>query len=341
VATTVLVTGATGFVGLHLVERLLAAGARVVGVSQHEPDALARRFLAGVPPAATFVCGDVRDRDLLLAISRREHADRFVHAAAITPSPEVERASPAAVVDVNLTGTVAVLEAARECRARRVVLLSSSGLYGPPDAADRLVTEDAPLQISGLYSICKLAGEHIGRRYATLYGLSVIAARVGTAYGPMERPMPSRQGMSEVHALLHAAIHNTAVSVFGAGVRRDFCYADDVGEMLARLALARTLTWDTYNVGSGAAHAVRDAAAHVAQLFPGFAWRSVEDPACADVVVLPAKARGALDCSRAIRDLDYRPRYQLATGLAAYAAWLRAHALHDNTRSGRPLAADR
>jgi len=58
-------------------------------------------------------------------------------------------------------------------------------------------------------------------------------------------------------------------------------------------------------------------------------------------VVLPAKARGALDCSRAIRDLDYRPRYQLATGLAAYAAWLRAHALHDNTRSGRPLAADR
>ena len=215
-ATTVLVTGATGCVGLHLVERLLAAGARVVGVSQHEPDALARRFLAGVPPAATFVCGDVRDRDLLLAISRREHADRFVHAAAITPSPEVERASPAAVVDVNLTGTVAVLEAARECRARRVVLLSSSGLYGPPDAADRLVTEDAPLQISGLYSICKLAGEHIGRRYATPYGLSVIAARVGTVYGPMERPMPSRQGMSEVYALMHAAIHNTPVSVFGA-----------------------------------------------------------------------------------------------------------------------------
>jgi len=238
VAATVLVTGATGFVGLHLVERLLAAGARVVGVSKDEPDVLARRFLAGAQPAATFVCGDVRDRDLLLAISRREQADRFVHAAAITPSAEVERASPAAIVDVNLTGTVAVLEAARECRARRVILLSSSGLYGPPDAADRLVTEDAPLQISGLYSICKLAGEHIGRRYATPYGLSVIAARVGTVYGPMERPMPSRQGMSEVYALMHAAIHDTPVSVFGAGVRRDFCYADDAGEML-RPARAR------------------------------------------------------------------------------------------------------
>ena len=340
-AATVLVTGATGFVGLHLVERLLAAGARVVGVSKDEPDVLARRFLAGAQPAATFVCGDVRDRDLLLAISRREQADRFVHAAAITPSAEVERASPAAVVDVNLTGTVAVLEAARECRARRVVLLSSSGLYGPPDGADRVGTEDAPLQISGFHSICKLAGEHIGRRYATLYGLSVIAARVGTVYGPMERPMPSRQGMSEVYALMHAAIHNTPVSVFGAGVRRDFCYAEDVGEMLARLALAGALTWDTYNVGSGAAHAVREVAAQVAQLFPGFAWQSVEDPASADVVVLPAKARAALDCSRAIRDLDYRPRHHLAACLAAYAAWLRAHALHDGTRSGRPLAADR
>jgi len=147
--------------------------------------------------------------------------------------------------------------------------------------------------------------------------------------------------MSEVYALMHAAIHNTPVSVFGAGVRRDFCYAEDVGEMLARLALAGALTWDTYNVGSGAAHAVREVAAQVAQLFPGFAWQSVEDPASADVVVLPAKARAALDCSRAIRDLDYRPRHHLAACLAAYAAWLRAHALHDGTRSGRPLAADR
>ena len=309
-------------------------------VSQDEPDALARRFLAGVP-AATFVRGDVRDRGLLLAISRRERADRFLHAAAITPSPEVERASPAAIIDVNLTGTVAVLEAARECGARRVVLLSSSGLYGPPHTADRLVTEDAPLRVSGLYSVCKLAGEHIGRRYAALYGLSVIAARVGTVYGPMERPMPSRQGMSEVYTLMHAAMHNTPVLVFGASVRRDFCYADDVGEILARLTLADTLTRDVYNVGSGGADAVGDVAAHVAQLFPGFAWQSVEDPARADVVLLPAKARGALDCSRATRDLNYPPPYPLASGLAAYAAWLRANALHDGTRSGRPLAADR
>jgi UDP-glucose 4-epimerase len=340
-AVRVLVTGATGFVGLHLVRHLVAAGAQVIGVSQDDPDFHAQQFLGGVPAGAAFVRGDVRDRDFLVAISRREHVDRFVHAAAVTPSPDVERASPASVIDVNLSGTVNVLEAARRCRARRLVLLSSSGLYGPPDRADLVITEDAPLRVAGLYSICKLAGEHIGRRYATLYGLSVIAARVGTVYGPVERPMPSRSGMSEVYTLMRAALENRRVSVFGADVRRDFCYAEDVGEMLARLTLADALTWDVYNVGSGDAHTVRDVATDVARLIPGFVWQPVEDPVGADLVVLPAKARGALDCARAIRDLDYRPRYPLASGLASYAAWLRARALHDGTCSGRPVAADR
>ncbi|HXX39251.1 MAG TPA: NAD(P)-dependent oxidoreductase [bacterium] len=319
----VLVTGATGFVGLHVVRRLVGHGARVIGFSANEPDAETARFLGEASSGVTFIRGDVRDREFLTAVCGREGADRIVHAAALTPSPDLERAAPATVVDTNLGGTVNALEAARACAAQRVVLVSSSGLYGSPEDPDRLITETTPPRASGLYALCKVAGEGIGRRYAALGGPPVVAARVGTVYGPMERPTPTRQGMSEVYTLAHAALRGTAVAIHGADVRRDYCYADDVAEALAGLTLADTLTWDLYNVGSGAAPSVGAVATSLANLVPGFVWEAVDTPAAADLVVLSAKARGPMDLTRLTRDLNFRPEYSLTSGLASYVSWLR------------------
>jgi UDP-glucose 4-epimerase len=322
----VLVTGATGFVGLHTVRHLASHGARIISLSHDDLDETAERFLGPARSAVTIVHGDVRDRDLVLAVGRRERAERFVHAAALTPSVELERASPAAIVDINLGGTVNILEAARACGARRVVFVSSSVLYGRPDDPDALLSEDTPPRAAALYAICKVCGEQLCRRYASLCEMSIVAARVGTVYGPMERPTSTRRRMSEVYALARAAMTRTPVSVYGADVRRDYCYAEDVGEALARLTLADTLAWETYNVGTGTTHSVREVAVQFANLLPGFVWRPVDDAAAADVVVLPDKERGPLNPARVHRDLNYSPQYPLPRGLSCYLDWLRTAA---------------
>lgn len=247
---------------------------------------------------------------------------RIVHGAAVT-SAEAERDDPAGFVDANLGGTLNVLEAARLSGAERVVLISSSAVYGAPADPTRLIREGDPLQIGGIYAICKQAGEELCRRYGELYGLSAVAGRLGTAYGPMERPTGSRSTMSQVYSLLHAALEGRPLRIFGAARLRDVCYIDDVAEAFAGLALADRLSHTLYNVSAGTAHPLSAIAAAVAALVPGPAWVAAETPEGADLAVRPPSERGPMDLSRLRDDLGFTPRYSLEQGLAAYLAWLR------------------
>lgn len=319
---TVLVTGAAGFVGLNIVRRLAEEGAAVVALARRAPDADTERFLAPVAGRVRFAEGDVRDREGLAALVAREGVRRIVHGAAVT-SAEAEREDPAGFVDVNLGGTVNVLEAARRAGAERVVLISSSAVYGAPAYQDRLIREDDPLQIGGIYTICKQAGEELCRRYGELYGLSAVAGRLGTAYGPMERPTGSRSTMSQVYALLHAALEGRPLRIYGAERLRDVCYIDDVAEAFCGLALAERLSYRVYNVSAGTAHSLAAIAAAVARLVPGPPWAPAETPEEADLAVRPPSERGPMDLSRLRADLGFAPRFTLEEGLARYLAWLR------------------
>lgn len=320
---TVLVTGAAGFVGLNIVKGLAERGAAVVALARRAPDAETLRFLGPAASSVRFAEGDVRDRAGLLALARREGVRRIVHGAAVT-SAEAEREDPAGFVDVNLGGTVNVLEAARQVGAERVVLISSSAVYGAPADPGRLIREGDPLQIGGIYTICKQAGEELCRRYGELYGLSAVAGRLGTAYGPMERPTGSRSTMSQVYALVHAALEGQALRIYGADRLRDVCHIDDVTEAFCGLALAGRLSHTVYNVSAGTAHSLRAIAAAVAGLLPGAEWIPAATPAEADLVVRPPSERGPMDLSRLRADLGFAPRYTLEGGLAAYLAWLRS-----------------
>jgi UDP-glucose 4-epimerase len=323
-ATTVLVTGAAGFVGAHIVLRLASAGARVVALARRAPDAELQRFLAPVAPLVCFAEGDVRDRAGLVHLTEREGIRRVVHAAAIT-SGEHERDDPAGFVDVNLGGTLNVLEAARRIGAERVVLISSSAVYGAPHDLARAIQETDPLQIGGAYTICKQAGEQLCRRYNELYGLSAVAGRLGTAYGPMERPTDSRSTMSQVTALMHAALTGRQLRIYGAERLRDACYIDDVAEAFCLLTLADRLGYPIYNVSAGTAHSLREIADAIAHLVPGLAWTSTDVPEEADLVVRPASERGPMNIERLRVDMGFTPRFTLRSGLASYLEWLRAH----------------
>ena len=322
---TVLVTGAAGFVGLNIVKRLAEGGERVVALARRPADADTERFLRSARERVTWALGDVRDRDGMADLARREGVNAIIHAATITAPLAVEKADPASIIDVNLGGTLNMLEAARGAGARRFVFISSTGVYGAPDDPTLPIREDQPLKITSLYTVSKQAGEALCRRYTALFDLSAVSGRLGNAYGPMERATLSRTNMSVVHALGHAAVRGEPARVYGAARYRDFCYSDDVAEAFARLALADRLTWDVYNVAGERAAPMREALDALTELAPGFTWSEASEDQ-ADVLTLPASERGTLDMTRLAEDCGFTPRYDLRAGLAAYLAWLRAEA---------------
>ena len=117
--TTILVTGANGFVGLNIVQRLAQKGARVVALARRPPDPDTLRFLAEEAAQVEWVECDVRDRSRLIELAGEHGVERIVHAAAMTPSLAVERSQPTTVMDVNLGGVLNALEAARDGESAR------------------------------------------------------------------------------------------------------------------------------------------------------------------------------------------------------------------------------
>src|SRR5947208_6366871 len=191
----ILVTGAAGFIGSHLVDALLARGDYVVGIdnlnSFYDP-ASKRSNLAAVEGSATrsdqftFVNGDVRDRDLVRRVFQEHRVRRVAHLAAMA-GVRASIEDPGLYVDVNVLGTLSVLDAARDARVENMVLASTSSVYGATDRAPFVETDasDRPL---APYPASKRAAEIFAYSYHHLYGLDVTVLRFFTVYGPRNRP---------------------------------------------------------------------------------------------------------------------------------------------------------
>ncbi len=318
----VLVTGAAGFVGVNLMRRFALAGAEVFGLVRRAPDPQVEAFLERSAAPATWLLGDVTDRDGSRALVREAKPDVVVHAAAVTFTPEQEKADPATVFDVNAGGTLALLEAARLGGVSRFVLVSTGGLYGKA-APNPALPETTPLRSGSMYAIAKVASEQLCERFAELFGLDVRIGRLGTAYGPMERTTGSRSGLSAIHQLVTAeGDEDGVVRVAGAEIARDFCHIDDVAEAFWQLASGERLSHTVYNVGAPAATDLLGAMAMLAELRPGTRYLPVSNDDVADVRQTAANARGAMDLSRITGDTGWSPTYDLGAGLAAYDRWL-------------------
>lgn len=310
----ILVTGAAGFVGSNLVDRLLADGRRVVGVDSFDsfyPEEQKRRNLSSAVQSPDFqlVRADIRDGGALQRLFRQERFDAVAHLAALAGvRPSLER--PAAYSDVNVHGTGVVLETAAHHGCARIVLASSSSVYGEREDGPFRETDPVTRPISP-YAATKRAAELVAHAFHHAFGQSITCARIFTAYGPRQRPDLAIRKFAE------CMLDGKSLPVFGDGHSlRDFTYIDDLIEGLVR-ALDRDLAYSILNLGSGHKTSILEVV--------GLLEENLGCPA--KIEWLPAQTgdvrRTWSDITAAREALGFEPRIPIEEGLALFTEWLR------------------
>jgi nucleoside-diphosphate-sugar epimerase len=308
---TSLVTGAAGFIGSHLCERLLQEGHRVIGVdafTAYYPRAAKEANLAGLRSRAEFrfVEMDLARADLAPVVAE---ADFIFHQAG---QPGV-RASWGTEFDLyldhNIRATQQLLETVKgSTRLRRLVFASSSSVYGQ--------TEDLPLREESLprpyspYGVTKLAAEHLCGLYHANYGVPTVALRYFTVYGPRQRPDMG------FHRFIQAALEDRPIVVYGDGEQtRDFTYVGDAVEA-NWLALHPRAVGQVFNIGGGSRSSVNQVLAALEEILGRPIRREGRPPQPGDVRHTWA------DTTRARDILGFTPRVSLREGLARQVDWL-------------------
>jgi nucleoside-diphosphate-sugar epimerase len=316
---TILATGANGFVGAHTVAALARnwPGEEIVAADIAPPPDFVRAFWGAAPVVPLRL--DIADRHAVAA-AVAAHRPRFVvHMAAITPSPEMETTDPLRVVDINILGAANVLDAAAGSPDTvRIVLLSSSIVYGFGPLLPSPLAEGTALDPIGLYAVSKVACEGLARRYRTLRGKDIVAARVAATYGEMERPTAHRQTMSHIHTLFDALRARRPVTTTASPGMRDWTHADDIGEGICALLAAARLNHDAYNISRG----VGLPWTQVLEMFraAGADIRMVDDPAAASLRFEAQAGRPPMAVERLAADTGFRPARDLRDAIARVAS---------------------
>lgn len=313
---TILVTGGAGFIGSHVIERLLSEGSRVVGLdnfdSFYEP-AVKRANLASAQKKSNFrlIEGDIREESTLARLFREERVEAVFHAAAragVRPSIQ----DPVLYHDVNVHGTTRLLEAARSAAVKNFVFASSSSVYGIANRTPFSEEDPADFPISP-YAATKRAGELLCYTYHHLYGLPVTCLRFFTVYGPRQRPEMA------IHAFTRLIDSGRPVPVFGDGSsRRDYTYISDVVEGVVR-ALAKPQPYEILNIGESQTTGLRDLVAKIETALGKKARIEAMPPQAGDVPLTFA------DVGKAKRLLGYEPRTTIDEGLKKFVEWYRVN----------------
>jgi nucleoside-diphosphate-sugar epimerase len=316
---TVLVTGASGFVGCHIVDALarLDPDRVIVAADRVSPDEVARAVHLAHPLTVRPIMLDVTDRDAVRTIVAAVRPTAIVHAAAITPSPEQEREAPMRIVDVNLGGLTNVIAAAGEAGSvQRFIFLSSTGVFGP-DAAPRIDEDEDPRPVH-LYGITKRAGEDIVRRWGEVTGISTASVRLGSIFGRFERPTPSRARLSAMARLIQAGSVHRVAKVHGREVERDWLAGDDLGAAVHTMLAAPSLGHSLYHVVGQ--HLRWDAVVEIAAQ-AGIRSDWVDNPLDADVSLQSHEIRIELSTRRFTEEFGEVVRTPMVDAIASIIEW--------------------
>jgi len=315
VSKTILVTGAAGFIGSHTAQALLARGDTVVGLDNlndyYDPARKQAnlRELSHSPGAEhfSFVAGDIRDCELVGKLFEQHGFGVVVHLAAMA-GVRVSIENPRLYYDVNVNGTLTLLEAARGAQTPNFVLASTSSAYGNTPVVPFVETDAADRPLAP-YSASKRAAEMLGFTAHHLYGQHVTVLRFFTVYGPRGRPDMM------AYKVLDNMFYGREVPLYNNGqMYRDWTYIDDIVAGIIAAA-DRPLGYEIINLGRGEPVLLADFVQHLARL----AGRQVNLPSApmlaADVAYTYA------DISKARALLGYAPTISVEEGIARLWRW--------------------
>src|SRR2546422_1022055 len=307
----VLVTGGAGFIGSHLVEKLLASGHQVVILDDfndfYDPQTK-HANIAGLARDVTVYHVDLRDSESVRNLFHREKVYAIAHLAAragVRPSIQ----QPRLYYDTNVVGTLHLLEAARVTDAQRFIFASSSSIYGASKTVP--FSEDQHLtQTLSPYGATKIAGEFLCSSYSHLYGLRVVALRYFTVYGPRQRPDLA------IHQFTRRTYAGQPIDQFGDGsTRRDYTYIDDVIQGTMAALEYDGPRYDIFNLGESETIQLKELISAIENVLGKKAKvnRLPEQPGdmpltCADI-------------SKARKLLAYKPTTKLSEGLQKFIDW--------------------
>ena len=307
----VLVTGGAGFIGSHLVQKLLACGHQVVILDDfndfYDPQ-IKHGNIADFAADVAVYHVDLRDGDSVRNLFDREKIDVIMHLAAragVRPSIQ----QPRLYYDTNVTGTLHLLESARVTGIERFVFASSSSVYGASKTIPFSENEHLTQTLSP-YAATKVAGEFLCSTYSHLYNLRVVALRYFTVYGPRQRPDLA------IHQFTRRIYAGQAIDQFGDGTtRRDYTYIDDVIHGTVAAFQYEGPLFDIFNLGESDTIQLKDLIAAIENALGKKAKinRLPEQPGdmpltCADI-------------SKARKLLGYKPTTRLGEGLPRFIDW--------------------
>jgi UDP-glucose 4-epimerase len=302
----IVVTGGAGFIGSHIAAAYVADGHEVVVL-----DDLSTGFRQQIPSGATLIEGTISD---LSAVEASVAGAQLVFHEAATRGVLKSVQDPVGTDAVNTRGTLNVLVAARDAGVQRVILASSSSVYG--GVAPLPTSEDAPLTPRSPYAVTKVAGEHYARVFSELYGLETVSLRYFNVFGPRQRP--DSQYAAVIPLFIEALSSDIHPQIHGDGHQsRDFTYIDNVvkGNLAAAEAPAGRVSGRVYNVAAGGRHSLLDLLHELGDIMGVDPAPDFTDPRAGDV------RDSSADISLARTDLGYEPDVSFRDGLVATVEW--------------------
>jgi len=317
---TILVTGGAGFIGSHLCERLLNDGARVVCLDNfdnfYDPhikiknvEGIAKKF----SEQFELVTGDIRNPDHLKMIFQKNQVDSVVHLAAragVRPSI----VEPLFYEDVNIRGTIALLEACKEHKIKNLIFASSSSVYGENQRVP-FTEGDLDIQPISPYGATKRAGELLCYSYHHLYGMNIACLRIFTAYGPRQRPEMA------IHKFARLIDQGEKIPLFGDGSsRRDYTYIDDLIEGILGV-IHYHKGFEVYNLGESQTTSLIELIKLIEGTFGKKANIEMLATQPGDVSITYA------DITKAKNMLGYQPKVKMEEGIRRFVEWYKEQSI--------------
>lgn len=313
----VLITGGMGVIGAQVARKFVEEGHRPILFARHRDEGLLREMLDRVD----VELGDILDLPRLLQVIKTRQVTHIVHAAAFVGA--MSQANPALSVQVNVMGTVNILEAARLLGVERVVYTSAKGVYGHvageyAHPTYRPLPEDHPKNPVRIYESAKLMGENTGLYYQANHGVDFVALRFATTYGPGKTARHGKMGITS--ELIEGPYAGRPFRLArGSDQKDDFIYNKDSALGVYLACVAGKLTHRVFNIGSGVGATLREMAAVVREHLPR---AEIEIGPGLNYFDSPVSYYCVYDIRRAREELGYAPRFDLAKGIGDYLAFL-------------------